>query len=99
MAPSPGWSRPKSVAGRGQIYPQQRLSALNRRTAWLLCTLSFIAGILSVDPVAFPRNDVLGIHPSLQTLLAQAAVIVLIVIAYVVNTRTRPRLFAGSSGV
>lgn len=174
------WMHQKSVAGRWQIYLQQKLSAaLNRRTAWLLFTLSFIAvyrevfetvlfyaalwsegnglpllaglasgivllgilaaillrtsarlpigqffaassllvavlavvlagkgtaalqeaGILSVDPVAFPRIDVLGIHPSLQTLLAQAAVIVLIVIAYVVNTRTRPRLFAGSSGV
>ena len=56
------------------------------------------AGILSVDPVAFPRVDVLGIHPSLQTLLAQAAVIVVVVITYVVNTRTGPKLSATSPG-
>ncbi len=56
------------------------------------------AGILSVNPVAFPRIDVLGIHPSLQTLLAQAAVIVVVVITYVINTRTGPKLSTASRG-
>ncbi len=56
------------------------------------------AGILSVNPVAFPRIDILGIHPSLQTLLAQAAVIVVVVITYVINTRTGPKFSAVSRG-
>ncbi len=56
------------------------------------------AGILSVNPVAFPRIDVLGIHPSLQTLLAQAAVIVVVVITYMINTRAGPKLTATSHG-
>ena len=46
------------------------------------------AGVLSVNPVAFPRIDVLGIHPSMQTLLAQALVIVVVVVAYWLNVRT-----------
>lgn len=46
------------------------------------------AGVLAVQPVAFPRIDVLGIHPSLQPLLAQAAVLVVVVIAYAVNVRS-----------
>ena len=45
------------------------------------------AGVLSVNPVAFPRIDVLGIHPSMQTLLAQALVIVVVVVAYWLNVR------------
>ncbi len=49
------------------------------------------AGMLSVDPVAFPRIDALGMHPSLQTLLAQAAVIVVVVVTYLINTRTGPK--------
>ncbi|MEO7055431.1 MAG: FTR1 family protein [Caldimonas sp.] len=54
------------------------------------------AGVLSVDPVAFPRIDVLGIHPSLQTLLAQAAVIVVVIVTYLINTRTGPKLPSAS---
>ncbi len=54
------------------------------------------AGILSVDPVAFPSIDALGVHPTMETLLAQAAVIVVIVIAYAVNTRGTAKLPAAS---
>lgn len=45
------------------------------------------AGIPSVDPVALPSIDALGIHPSWETLLAQAVVIVVVVIAYALKTR------------
>lgn len=57
------------------------------------------AGVLSVDPVAFPRIDVLGIHPSLETLLAQAVVIVVVVITYVINTRAGAKVPAASRSV
>ncbi len=45
------------------------------------------AGVLGIDAVPFVRIDMLGVHPSLQTLLAQAAVIVAIVVAFVLNSR------------
>ncbi|MEO6747141.1 MAG: cytochrome c/FTR1 family iron permease [Caldimonas sp.] len=54
------------------------------------------AGVLSVDPVPFPRIDVLGVHPSAQTLISQAAVLVVVVITYLVNTRRRHVPRAGS---
>lgn len=47
------------------------------------------AGVLSVDPVPFPRIDVLGVHPSVETMLAQVAVLVVVVITYLINTRRR----------
>jgi high-affinity iron transporter len=38
------WMHQKSVAGRWQVYLKQKLSAaLNRRTAWFMFTLAFIA--------------------------------------------------------
>lgn len=46
------------------------------------------AGILGIDAVPFPRVDALGVHPSLQTLLAQAAVLLVVVIAFFFNTRS-----------
>lgn len=46
------------------------------------------AGILSVDPVAFPRIDLLGVHPSMQTLFAQAMVLLVVVVAYMLNVRS-----------
>jgi high-affinity iron transporter len=38
--------------------------------------------------VPFPRIDVLGVHPSLQTLLAQAAVVLVVIAAFLLNTRS-----------
>ena len=51
------------------------------------------AGILNVTPVAFPRVDLLGIYPSLQTLLSQIAVAVFAVVGFAFNAR------AGGGGV
>ena len=45
------------------------------------------AGMLGISAVSFPRIDVLGVHPSLQTLLAQAAVLLAVVAAYFFNSR------------
>ena len=46
------------------------------------------AGLLNTSPVAVPRIDILGVYPSLQTLLAQAAVLLTVVIAFVLNVRS-----------
>lgn len=46
------------------------------------------AGWVHTSPVAFPRIDILGIRPTLQTLLAQLAVLVAVAIAFMVNTRS-----------
>jgi high-affinity iron transporter len=46
------------------------------------------AGMLGIDAVPFPRIDVLGVHPSLQTLLAQAAVVLVVIAAFLLNTRS-----------
>jgi high-affinity iron transporter len=55
------------------------------------------AGLLHTSPIAIPRIDVLGIYPSLQTLLAQAAVLLAIVIAFVLNVRSaRPATATGT---
>jgi high-affinity iron transporter len=46
------------------------------------------AGLLQTSPVAAPRIDVLGIYPSMQTLLAQAAVLAILVVAFFFNLRS-----------
>ncbi len=46
------------------------------------------AGWVHTSPVAFPRIDILGIRPTLQTLLAQLTVLVAVAIAFMVNTRS-----------
>jgi high-affinity iron transporter len=45
------------------------------------------AGWIRSSPVAIPRVDILGIHPSWQTLLAQGVVVLVVVAIYVLNTR------------
>ena len=45
------------------------------------------AGLIHTSPVAIPRIDILGIHPSWQTLLTQAAVLLVVVATFVLNTR------------
>lgn len=47
------------------------------------------AGWIHTSPVVFPRIDILGIRPTWQTLLAQLSVLLVVVIAFVVNTRPR----------
>ncbi len=46
------------------------------------------AGWIHTSPVAIPRIDFLGIHPSWQTLLTQVAVLLVVVATFVLNTRT-----------
>lgn len=46
------------------------------------------AGMLPTSPLAIPRIDVLGIHPSWQTTLAQVAVLAIVLIAFAVNVRS-----------
>jgi high-affinity iron transporter len=45
------------------------------------------AGLIHTSPVAIPRIDILGIHPSWQTLLAQVAVLLVVAATFVLNTR------------
>ena len=46
------------------------------------------AGLVAIEPISLPRIDVLGIFPSLQTILAQAAVLLIATIGFVVNIRS-----------
>ena len=50
------------------------------------------AGLLHTSPVAIPRIDLLGIHPSWETLLAQVAVLLIVVGAFTVNLRAANRV-------
>jgi high-affinity iron transporter len=46
------------------------------------------AGVLGITPIAGPSLDLLGIHPSLQTTLAQLAVVAVIVVSMLFNARS-----------
>lgn len=46
------------------------------------------AGLVHTNPIAIPRIDLLGIYPSWQTVLAQLAVLFIIVIAITINLRS-----------
>ncbi|ODU57074.1 MAG: iron permease [Comamonadaceae bacterium SCN 68-20] len=48
------------------------------------------AGLLANSPIAIPRIDMLGIYPSWQTLLAQGAVLLTVVGAFLFNVRSEP---------
>lgn len=45
------------------------------------------AGWIHTSPVAIPRIEILGIHPSWQTLLAQVAVLLVVMATFVLNRR------------
>jgi high-affinity iron transporter len=45
------------------------------------------AGWLATTPVAFPRIDWLGVFPSQQSLIAQALILLIVIIAFIVNRR------------
>lgn len=49
------------------------------------------AGVLDITLIPAPRIDVLGIYPSVQTIAAQMAVMVIIVVAMTVNARAQKR--------
>ncbi|VTU31360.1 Ferrous iron uptake protein [Variovorax sp. SRS16] len=46
------------------------------------------AGLLHTSPIPIPRIDVLGVYPSWQTLLAQLAVLLAVVVAFLINVRS-----------
>lgn len=46
------------------------------------------AGLMAVDPITSPRIDVLGIYPSLQTLLAQSAVLLVAITGFILNVHS-----------
>lgn len=45
------------------------------------------AGLVHITLISFPRVDILGMYPTMQTTLAQAAVLVVAVIGYAMNLR------------
>lgn len=47
------------------------------------------AGVLDISPIAGPSIDVLGIYPTLQSVLAQLAVVLVILASVVVNARSQ----------
>lgn len=49
------------------------------------------AGVLDITLIPAPRIDVLGIYPSVQTIAAQMAVMVIIIVAMTVNARAQKR--------
>lgn len=49
------------------------------------------AGMLDVTPIAAPNIDMLGIHPTLQTVLAQLAVLLVVVGSMLLNYRMNGR--------
>ncbi len=50
------------------------------------------AGLLHTSPIAIPRIDLLGIHPSWQTLLAQLAVLFTALVAFAFNLRSKRQI-------
>ncbi|TBR12535.1 MAG: c-type cytochrome [Rugosibacter sp.] len=50
------------------------------------------AGLLHTSPIAIPRIDLLGIHPSWQTLLAQLAVLLAVLVAFALNLRSARKM-------
>jgi high-affinity iron transporter len=52
------------------------------------------AGVLGITPIAGPSLDLLGIHPSLQTTLAQLAVVGVIAVSMLYNARSARALRA-----
>lgn len=50
------------------------------------------AGLLHTSPITIPRIDLLGIHPSWQTLLAQLAVLFTALVAFAFNLRSKRQI-------
>ncbi|MBY0242348.1 MAG: cytochrome c/FTR1 family iron permease [Burkholderiaceae bacterium] len=46
-------------------------------------------GVLDITPLALPRIDMLGIYPSMQTILAQVFIILIIVVSVAYNVRSQ----------
>lgn len=97
------WMHRKSIAGRWQIYLQQKLSsALNRRTAWLLFGLSFVAVYREVFETVLFYAALWTQGNGLPLLAGLGSGVVLLAILAAVLLRTSARLpigqfFAASS--
>jgi high-affinity iron transporter len=48
-------------------------------------------GFLEITPITMPRIDVLGIYPSIQTILAQVLILIVIMIGVVYNIRSQKK--------
>ena len=48
-------------------------------------------GVFASTPLAIPRIDLIGLYPSVQTLLAQLLIVVVIVLSVAYNMRSQPR--------
>jgi len=46
-------------------------------------------GFLHITPISMPRIDVLGIYPSMQTVIAQVAILLIIVLSFAYNLRSQ----------
>ncbi len=55
------------------------------------------AGWITVAPIAMPRLDLLGIYPSWQTVIAQAATLLVLVIGYRLNRRSAAVVTSGKT--
>lgn len=90
------WMHQKSVAGRWQIYLQEKLSAaLNKRTAWFLFSLAFIAVYREVFETVLFYAALWTKGNELPLLAGLGTGIVLLAILSVVLVRTSARLPIG----
>jgi high-affinity iron transporter len=46
-------------------------------------------GFIGMTPLASPRIDLIGLYPSMQTILAQVAIVLIIVFSVIYNLRTQ----------
>lgn len=51
-------------------------------------------GIFGMTPIALPRIDVLGVYPSLQTMVAQLLVLLIVITSFYVNLRSQKKINA-----
>jgi high-affinity iron transporter len=47
------------------------------------------AGMLDVTPMATPRIDLLGVYPTQQTMMAQLAVLLIVIVGFGLNVRAQ----------
>lgn len=55
-------------------------------------------GVFNNTPLAIPRIDLIGLYPSVQTLVAQLLIVVVIVVSIAYNMRSQPRPVCGREG-
>ena len=45
-------------------------------------------GVFDITPIAFPQIDWLGIHPTMQTMIAQLLIFVIVIVSVAYNLRS-----------